>query len=184
MHRTPGPHPCPLLSQNLALSSPPSPRTHTPTQQPHCPFSRQLQLCKAFFPPTLGGKKPLLRFTSLFPLAVGPGVSVFFSRPAEGRGGPVPLPALPRQRPALFLDRALRVTAASVERPESGGGVVEFGCGFFSLSRNTMEPQILKRNNPSPPPLPPFFCDKRYYHKKRGLLNYSQPPPPPPFEFF
>lgn len=177
MHRTPGPHPCPLLSQNLALSPPP--HTHSSPHLPP-PLQQTAPTLQSLFPtnPWRGEKKPLLRFTSLFPLAVGPGVSVFFSRPAEGRGGPVPLPAPQGLRPALFLDRALRVTAASAE--QAGGGV-EFGCGSFSLSRNTMEPHILKRNDPSPPPLP-FFCGKLYYHKKRGLLNYPQPPPP--FEFF
>lgn len=40
-------------------------------------------------------------------------------------------------------------------QPVLRGG--EVGCGSFSLSRNTMEPQILKRNDPSPPPPFPFL---------------------------
>lgn len=39
----------------------------------------------------------------------------------------------------------------------SGQKGVEFGRGSFSLSRNTMEPRILKRNDPSPPPFPLFL---------------------------
>lgn len=75
---------------------------------------------------------------------------MFFSRPGEGQGGPLPRPIPQGLRPALFLDRALWVKAGSAERTSVGGGGGEFGCGSFSLSKDTMEAQILKRNDHPP----------------------------------
>lgn len=55
----------------------------------------------------------------------------------------------------LISGRALRVKAGSAER--AGGGAGEFGCGSFSLSKTTMEAQIVKRNDPSLTPPSAFL---------------------------